>query len=128
MSKVRGKLIPLRDNVFVTDINFDEEVTAAGIVLTSDNGKGQGVKPRWGRVWAIGPDQKDVEVGQWILMEHARWTREIQYEEEDGSITKLHMADLKGIMLVSDEKPEGTTYRGVAAAAGGNFNFNIPGA
>ena len=127
MSKVRGKLIPLRDNVFVTDINFDEEVTAAGIVLTSDNGKGQGVKPRWGRVWATGPDQTDVKVGQWILMEHARWTREIQYEE-DGSITKLHMADVNGIMLVSDEKPQGTTYRGIAAAAGGNFNFNIPGA
>ena len=35
--KVKGKLKPLRDNVFVTDINFDEEVTESGIVVV---GKG----------------------------------------------------------------------------------------
>jgi len=128
MSKINGKLIPLKDKVFVSDMNFEEEVTAAGIVLQSDNGKGQGVKPRWGRVWAIGPEQIDVKVGEWILMEHARWTREFEYENEDGSITKLHMADLKGMMLSADEKPSDTVQRGVAAGPGGNFNFNIPGA
>lgn len=126
MSKITGTLKPLKDKVFVTDINFDEEVTSAGIVLKSDNGKGEGVKPRWGRVWAIGPEQEDVKVGQWILMEHARWTREFQHEAEDGTITKLHMADLNAIMLVADEKPE-SVQRGVAAGAGSNFNFNIPG-
>jgi co-chaperonin GroES (HSP10) len=126
MSKITGTLKPLKDKVFVTDINFDEEVTSGGIVLKSDNGKGEGVKPRWGRVWAIGPEQEDVKVGQWILMEHARWTREFQHEAEDGSITKLHMADLNAIMLVADEKPQ-SVQRGVAAGAGSNFNFNIPG-
>jgi co-chaperonin GroES (HSP10) len=126
MSKITGTLKPLKDKVFVTDINFDEEVTSGGIVLKSDNGKGEGVKPRWGRVWAIGPEQEDVEVGQWILMEHARWTREFQHEAEDGTITKLHMADLNAIMLVADEKPD-SVQRGVAAGAGSNFNFNIPG-
>jgi co-chaperonin GroES (HSP10) len=126
MSKITGTLKPLKDKVFVTDINFDEEVTSGGIVLKSDNGKGEGVKPRWGRVWAIGPEQEDVEVGQWILMEHARWTREFQHEAEDGTITRLHMADLNAIMLVADEKPQ-SVQRGVAAGAGSNFNFNIPG-
>jgi co-chaperonin GroES (HSP10) len=126
MSKITGTLKPLKDKVFVTDINFDEEVTSGGIVLKSDNGKGEGVKPRWGRVWAIGPEQEDVKVGQWILMEHARWTREFQHEAEDGTITKLHMADLNAIMLVADEKPH-SVQRGVAAGAGSNFNFNIPG-
>jgi co-chaperonin GroES (HSP10) len=126
MSKITGTLSPLKDKVFVTDINFDEEVTTAGIVLKSDNGKGEGVKPRWGRVWAIGPEQTDVKIGEWILMEHARWTREFQHEAEDGTITKLHMADLNAIMLVADEKPH-SVQRGVAAGAGSNFNFNIPG-
>ena len=126
MSKITGTLTPLKDKVFVTDINFDEEVTSGGIVLKSDNGKGEGVKPRWGRVWAIGPEQADVKIGEWILMEHARWTREFQHEAEDGTITKLHMADLNAIMLVTDEKPH-SVQRGVAAGAGSNFNFNIPG-
>jgi co-chaperonin GroES (HSP10) len=126
MSKITGTLTPLKDKVFVTDINFDEEVTSGGIVLKSDNGKGEGVKPRWGRVWAIGPEQTDVKIGEWILMEHARWTREFQHEAEDGTITKLHMADLNAIMLAADEKPH-SVQRGVAAGAGSNFNFNIPG-
>lgn len=126
MSKITGTLVPLKDKVFVTDINFDEEVTVGGIVLKSDNGKGEGVKPRWGRVWAIGPEQTDVKVGEWVLMEHARWTREFQHEAEDGVITKLHMADNKAIMLSADEKPH-SVQRGVAAGAGSNFNFNIPG-
>jgi co-chaperonin GroES (HSP10) len=126
MSKITGTLKPLKDKVFVTDINFDEEVTNGGIVLKSDNGKGEGVKPRWGRVWAVGPEQTDVKIGQWILMEHARWTREFQHEDEDGTITKLHMADLNAMMLVADEKPH-SVQRGVAAGAGSNFNFNIPG-
>jgi co-chaperonin GroES (HSP10) len=126
MSKITGTLKPLKDKVFVTDINFDEEVTNGGIVLKSDNGKGEGVKPRWGRVWAIGPEQTDVKIGEWILMEHARWTREFQHEDEDGTITKLHMADLNAMMLVANEKPQ-SVQRGVAAGAGSNFNFNIPG-
>ena len=114
MSKITGTLTPLKDKVFVTDINFDEEVTSGGIVLKSDNGKGEGVKPRWGRVWAIGPEQTDVKIGEWILMEHARWTREFQHEAEDGTITKLHMADLNAIMLVTEEKPH-SVQLGVAA-------------
>jgi co-chaperonin GroES (HSP10) len=126
MSKIFGKLLPLKKNVFVSDINFDEEITSSGIVLLSDNGKGHGVKPRWAKVWAIGPDQTDVKVGEWVLLEHGRWTREVDYHNEDGTITKLHMADLNGMMLVADEKPSDIQI-GVAATAGSNFNFNIPG-
>jgi co-chaperonin GroES (HSP10) len=125
--KITGTLIPLHDKVFVSDINFDEEVTESGIVLQSDDGKGQGIKPRWGRVWAIGPQQQDVKIGEWILMEHARWTREFEYENEDGSITKLHMADNKAILMSTDERPS-DIQKGVAVGAGSNFNFNIPGA
>lgn len=125
--KIQGKVVPIKDRVFFTDMEFGEETTKGGIVLQSDNGKGGGVKPRWGRVWAVGPDQTDVKVGEWILIEHGRWTRTFEYENNDGTITNLQVADNKGIMLVSDVKPEGA-QRNVAAAAGGNFNFNIPGA
>ena len=65
--KVKGKLIPIRDNVLVTDMNFDARVTAGGIVLPSDDGKSEGVRHRWARVWAIGPEQKDVKVGDQLV-------------------------------------------------------------
>ena len=124
---VKGKITPLKDKVMISDMNFGEDFTQSGIILKSDNGKGEGVHPRWARVWAIGPDQTDVKVGDWVLMEHARWSRAIKYEEEDGTEREIFLADLNGMMLVADEKPS-DIMRGVAAGAGSNVNFNIPGA
>jgi co-chaperonin GroES (HSP10) len=124
--KIKGTVVPLRDKVFITDINFGDEVTTSGIILSSDNGKGTGIKPRWGRVWAIGEDQQDVKIGDWILMEHARWTREMEHEDDDGTVTKIYMADLKAMLCASTEKPSDVQV-GVAATGGSNFNFNIPG-
>ena len=108
--KVKGKLIPIRDNVLVTDMNFDARVTAGGIVLPSDDGKSEGVRHRWARVWAIGPEQKDVKVGEWILLEHGRWTRGVTVELEDGTDIIIRRADLKAILMVTEEKPVDDTF------------------
>jgi co-chaperonin GroES (HSP10) len=110
--KVTGTLTPLRDRVLFSDMEFGEEITKGGIILKSDNGKADGIKPRWGRVWAIGPEQTEVKVGEWILLEHGRWSRAAEYENEDGTITKIQLADNDAIMMVSDEKP-GSEITGV---------------
>lgn len=125
--KVRGKVVPIRDHVLVSDMEFGEQVTASGIVIKSDNGKSSGVKPRWGRVWAVGPEQKDVKVGEWICVEHGRWTRTIELEQDDGSIIELRRVETGAIMISADEKPDGVDVRS-AIGAGSNVNFNIPGA
>ena len=59
-----SRLRALHDWVLVEDMNFDERITTSGIILTSDDGKGTGIRPRWGRVYATGPKQHDVHVGQ----------------------------------------------------------------
>jgi co-chaperonin GroES (HSP10) len=110
MSKITGKLIPIRDNVLVTDMNFDARVSKGGIVLPSDDGKSEGVRHRWGRVWAIGPQQKDVAVGDWILLEHGRWTRGVTVVEEDGTEITIRRADIKAILMVTEEKPSEDTF------------------
>jgi len=108
--KVTGKLIPIRDNVLITDMDFGEQVTKGGIVLPSDDGKNEGIKSRWGRVWAIGPEQEDVKVGEWILLEHGRWTRGVTVVEEDGTEITIRRADLNAILAVADEKPNEIIY------------------
>jgi co-chaperonin GroES (HSP10) len=110
MSKVVGKIKPLNNNILVTDMNFDERKTAGGIVLPSDDGKSEGVRHRWGKVWAIGPEQKDVEVGQWILLEHGRWSRGVTVELEDGTEIIMRRADPNGILMVSDEEQTDNTF------------------
>ena len=43
MNVVKGKITPLRDNVLVVDMSFNEQKTASGIVIRSDDGKSEGV-------------------------------------------------------------------------------------
>ena len=104
MNVVKGKIIPLKDNVIVSDMNFDDEVSKVGIILRSQDGKSDGIKPRWGKVWAVGPTQQDVKVGEWVLIEHGRWTRGITVEE-NGKEHIVRMVEVKSIMLQADDLP-----------------------
>lgn len=119
--KVKGKIKPLGDKIFVSDMDFGEQKTKSGIIVPSDNAKGSGIHPRWGKVWAIGNDQTDVKVGEWILIEHGRWTRTIEYENEDGSITELRMVDNDAVLIQTDQKPFDTVQRVVQ----GHFDLTV---
>jgi co-chaperonin GroES (HSP10) len=105
----RAKLQPLNDVVVVSDMVFDERITSGGIVLLNDNGKGTGIRPRWAQVYAVGPEQRDLQVGQWICVAHGRWTRGIDIEDESGART-LRRIDPKDVLLVSDEQPQDDTF------------------
>ena len=105
----RAQLHPLNDSVIVSDMNFEERISTGGIVLLNDNGKSTGIRPRWGRVYAVGPDQHDIRVGTWICVEHGRWTRGIEIEDENGRQT-LRRVDPKDIMMESDELPQDVTF------------------
>jgi len=105
----RNQLKPLRNAVIVSDMNFDERLSTGGIVLVKDNGKSSGIRPRWGKVYAVGPEQHDIRVGTWICVEHGRWTRGIEIEDENGKQT-LRRVDPKDIMMESDELPADMTF------------------
>jgi co-chaperonin GroES (HSP10) len=105
----RHQLKPLRDTVIVGDMNFEERLSNGGIVLVRDNGKSSGIRPRWGRVYAVGPEQTTIKVGTWICVEHGRWTRGIEIEDETGKQT-LRRVDPNDIMMESDEEPQDVTF------------------
>jgi co-chaperonin GroES (HSP10) len=105
----KNQIHPLNDSVIVADMTFDERFTTGGIVLLNDNGKSTGIRPRWGQVYAVGQEQHEVTVGQWVCVAHGRWTRGIEVEDETGKQT-LRRVDPKDIMLVSDEQPQDETF------------------
>lgn len=105
MNVVTGKIVPIRDNVLITDMSFDEQKTSGGIILRSDDGKNEGIRPRWGKVWAVGPAQKDVKIGEWILIEHGRWTRGVKVKDENGNEIIIRRVETKSIMMSSDDLP-----------------------
>lgn len=99
----------IKADVIVTDMVFDERITRGGIVLLNDNGTTRGIRPRWGQVYAVGPTQQDVQVGQWVCVAHGRWTRGLDIEDESGKRT-IRKIDPKDILLVADEQPLDTTF------------------
>lgn len=99
-----GKLRALRDAVLVTEMEFRGRQLSSGIILPSDDGRADGIRPRWGQIYAVGPEQTTVRVGQWICVAHGRWTRGLDIEDNDGKKT-IRKIDPKDILLVSDEHP-----------------------
>lgn len=102
------KLRALHDSVIVTDMNFEARISSGGIYIPTDDKKSVGIRPRWARVYAVGPDQKDIEVGQWICISHGRWTRGVQIEDAE-SVKMIRRVDINDILLVSDEQPSDDT-------------------
>ena len=105
----RDQLKPLNDSVIVGEMVFDQRITTGGIVLLNDNGKSTGIRPRWGQVYAVGPEQHDVRVGEWVCVAHGRWTRGIDIEDENGKQT-LRRVDPKDILIQTDEEPNDETF------------------
>jgi len=95
-------LRPLNDTVIVSEMAFDERISQFGIVIPNDDMKSSGIRPRWAKVYAIGPEQKDIQIGQYILISHGRWTRGVKIDDGDG-VKTIRKVDNNDILLVSDE-------------------------
>jgi co-chaperonin GroES (HSP10) len=89
------------DHVIVTEMNFDEKISHGGIIIPTGDRKLEGIHARWARVYATGPKQQDVRVGQYILVKHGRWTRGLDIEDPEGNKT-IRRVDNKDILMVSD--------------------------
>lgn len=94
----------LNDHVIVADMNFDGRKLSSGIQLLNDDMRTAGIRPRWARVYAIGPNQQDITVGQWVLVSHGRWTRGVNIEDTTGEVT-IRRIDPADVLLVSNDEP-----------------------
>lgn len=105
LNKVKGTVKAIQNRVLVSDMYFGEQKTAGGLIITSDDGKTRGIYPRWGKVFHKGPKNNDpYEVGDWILVDHGRWTRGFTVETEQGDI-ELRMVEAESVLMYSNEKP-----------------------
>ncbi|MDA9953139.1 hypothetical protein N9D61_02205 [Planktomarina sp.] len=110
-TRVKGSVRPIRNRVIVTDMEFGEQVTQGGIIVSSDDGKDRGIKPRWGRVVAKGNENNDpYEIGNWILVEHGRWTRGYEVETDSGSTETMRTVEAESILAWQEDTPEDVVY------------------
>ena len=83
-----------------------------------DDGTAGGVHPRWAKVYAVGNQQEDVKVGQWLMIAHGRWSRAFKVAKE-GVELEVRMIDENDILLVSDTEPEFNTKQAGYVNTGG---------
>lgn len=120
LNPLKGTLTPIRKSVLVSDMYFGEQTTKGGLILRNDDGTTRGIYPRWAKVHAKGPENvEDYQVGNWVLIEHGRWTRSVRIDEGSGE-KELRMIDVDAILLWSNTKPDdvsiGNEYVNGAAA------------
>ena len=102
---VENDIKPLKKRVLVSDMQFGATKSKGGIILLDDDGTEAGIHPRWAKVYAIGDQQDDVKVGEWVMVAHGRWSRALKVKK-DGNELEVRMIDENDILLVSDEEPD----------------------
>lgn len=98
----KGTILPIRDHIIAIDMDSENEKVVNGIIIPNESGIERGIHPRKARVYAVGPDQLDIKEGQWILVEHGRWTRGVKLE--DGKVYRK--IDPDGILGILSEETE----------------------
>jgi co-chaperonin GroES (HSP10) len=106
LNKVRGDVNPLPDHILVVNMQKGETVTRGGIILTDDNGKNSGIRARWAQVYKVGTNIDWVSPGEWILVEHGRWTYGINVERPgEAEEIYLQRVDVDAVLMAADEQP-----------------------
>jgi len=98
-------ITPLKKRVLVSDMQFGATKSKGGIILLDDDGTEAGIHPRWAKIYAVGDQQEDVKVGEWVMIAHGRWSRALKVKK-DGTELEVRMIDENDILLVSDEEPD----------------------
>jgi len=109
---VKGKVKPLHDRIIVAEMEFGEVTTAGGIILPSDDGKSEGIKPRWAKVITKGHENNDeYQVNDWVLVTHGRWSRGFKVQETDDSDPViLRTVEAEGVLGWSKDAPSDLAY------------------
>ena len=96
------KFQAIGDHILVYGMEFRERLSRGGIIMINDDMKSAGIRPRWARVYAVGPKSKeDIKVGDYIMIAHGRWSRGMTIEDSEGEKV-IRKIDPNDILLISE--------------------------
>lgn len=103
------KLRALPGRVLVDDIERGDRIIGK-IWIPNDNGKSSGIRPRWAHVYSVGEGITEIQVGQWVLVNHAQWTRGFDIVDDDGNAKTIWQINWPDEVLAVADTPEGHTF------------------
>ena len=102
-----SKLVALPSKLIVNKLKHGERILGS-IIIKNDDATSRGIRPRWAQVYSVGDDITDVNVGEWVLVKHGRWTRGFKFgdAESTSDLDDLHVIDYPdAVLLVSEDEP-----------------------
>lgn len=105
------KAVALPGQVLVDDIKRGER-KIGNILLQNDDGKQDGIRPRWAHIYAVGEGVTDVKVDEWVLVVHGQWTRAVELTDADNKPYKIWKINYPDAALAASDKPEFETFSG----------------
>lgn len=112
----------IKDHVLVKGMVFTERLSIGGILIPGDDGRSSGIRPRWAEVIAVGPQQTDIQVGEFVLVTHGRWTREMTIDVK-GEEIDLRRVDYNDIICASDVPMTDQTWSTAVAPVDNNHRI-----
>lgn len=109
--EIPEKIECLPNTMYVEKIEYGERKTKGGLVLMKEqmDYEGRFARPRWAKVRYKAKNITNIEVGDWILINHGHWSTSMLMEIK-GKEEKLWYISPKsykeGVMAVSKEMPE----------------------
>lgn len=107
-SHFKGDIRALPNDVLVINMEKGEKITKGGLIVLDDNGENRGIRARWCQVYKIGSalvDKVDYKEGDWILVEHGRWTFGFNVETTDGEDLYVQKVEVKSVLVATDVCP-----------------------
>jgi len=106
-----GFFEPPNNGIYVVNLEKGDLRRQSGIIITDDQMKDRGIRPRWAQIWKVGTEWQDTfNPGQWILLEHGNWSSVFTLFTEDGESIDLQIIEEKslrrGALGIQDEMPE----------------------
>lgn len=92
----------VKNNVFVTELDSGPRISVGGIIIPDDDMRERGIRPRWAKVWTVGPEVEDIKPGEWIFIEHGRWTPGIDIKMPEG-LVRVWRVDYPAAVLCAAE-------------------------
>ena len=80
----------------------DYKQTKSGIFIQEKDGTANAIRNRWFKIYAVGPEIDFVKEGEYVLVEHGRWSVGMKVNDD----LKLYLLDNKDCLAVSDEEPD----------------------
>lgn len=94
---------PIGNRIIVDIFDQGEIKLNSGIIVSNDDFKDRGIRPRRATVLAIGKDVHDVSVGDVVLISHADWSRKFKSPCDDGTVMWTWMTDEDKILSIIEE-------------------------